>query len=610
MPSLSPWQDLAGGCRRVRQGARVGSQVAWRALRYLRPVMTCPRCGESYETEVARCPRCGAAAPTIVLSDDTGSGARSRPREQPRSERSAPALVAPGMLGPGAMLGNYELGHKIGDGGMSAVYAATDRVLGRPVAVKILHPNLVSDEGIRRRFLREGRLTSGWAHPNIVPVLGTVVAGDSVALVLEQVHGQTLTQIIEQWRGGMPLRELGEIATGLLSGLEAAHARGIVHRDLKPGNVLIEVHDGRLVPRIIDFGIARVLEGTTYTLTGAVLGTCRYMSPEQVRGEPVDARSDLYAFGIVLYELATGQPPFADAQPFSLMMAHTHRVPERPSTLRRDLPPQLDEAIMRCLAKYPAERPSSAGELAGQLAALLDIKPWQAELVEGELPNEHYLCRVPGGEFQMGPERRKVWLDGFSIDRMPVTNAQYHVFLKSTGYRPEDRARFLAHWPSLDGPSPEQRDHPVVFVSYADAMAYAGWLGLRLPTDAEWEKAARGTDGRRFPWGGAPPTLQHAWFGQRRGTAPVGGRRLGASPYGAQDMVGLVWEWCADEEDQVFLKSGPTVNPRRPVRAESASVVVRGGAWLFDDPKALRTTTRWTVAPGDRLDTLGFRCAH
>jgi formylglycine-generating enzyme required for sulfatase activity len=564
--------------------------------------MTCPRCGTPFDPEMARCPSCGAAAPTIVLSDDTGPPARVRKGQGLEG-------VLPVAPSAGTLLGNYELEAKIGDGGMSAVFSARDRVLGRPVAVKVLHPNLVSDEGIRRRFLREGRLTSGWAHPNIVPVLGTVVAGEVVALVLERVVGPTLTQLIEQWRGGMPLRELGEIATGLLLGLEAAHARGIVHRDLKPGNVLVEIHEGRLVPRIIDFGIARVLEGTTYTLTGAVLGTCRYMSPEQVRGEPVDARSDLYAFGTVLYELATGQPPFADAQPFSLMMAHTNRIAPRPSTLRSDLPPELDEAIMQCLAKYPDERPASAGELAQQIASLLRVAPWQAELAEGEHPNAHHLCPVPAGEFQMGAERRKVWLDGFSIDRLPVTNAQYQVFLKSTGYRPERRERFLAHWPSLEGPSDEQREHPVVFVSHADATAYAGWLGLRLPTDAEWEKAARGTDGRRYPWGGSTPTLERAWFAQRRGTAAVGGRPAGASPYGVQDMVGLVWEWCADEEDPIFLKSGPTVNPRRPVRAETASAVVRGGAWLFDDPKALRTTTRWTVAPGDRLDTVGFRCA-
>ncbi|MEQ1505981.1 MAG: bifunctional serine/threonine-protein kinase/formylglycine-generating enzyme family protein [Myxococcota bacterium] len=560
--------------------------------------MRCPRCGASHAAELSSCPSCGAAAPTYV-PDDT-------PVSPTIAIRAGPPAIA---IGEGSLLGPYRLGPRIGEGGMSAVYAATDRLLGRDVAVKVLHPNLVGDDGIRRRFLREGRITSGWAHPNVVPVFDTVSTDGAVALVQERVHGPTLARLLEQWRGGMPPRELGEIAVGLLAGLEAAHARGIVHRDLKPGNVLVDVVGGRLVPRIIDFGIARVLEGTTYTLTGAVLGTCRYMSPEQVRGEPVDHRSDLYAFGVVLYELATGQPVFPDAQPFALMMAHTNKVPTRPSTIRPDLHPAIERAIVACLAKYPEERPTAAGALRRELMTALAIGEPPAVPRTGSVGNGHELLRVDAGPFGMGHDRREVWLDAFAIDRLPVTNAQYHAFLRATGYRPDDRTRFLSHWPSSSGPAPEQHDHPVVFVSQLDATAYAGWLGLRLPTDAEWEKAARGTDGRRYPWGAAPPSLDRVWFGQRKGTAPVGGRPAGASPYGVEDLVGLVWEWCSDEDDPAFHREGPPVNPRRPARPDSALAVVRGGAWMFDDPKAVRTTTRTAVAPGERLDTVGFRCA-
>lgn len=551
-------------------------------------------------TEASRCPSCGAVAPTWTDGD-----AGFEPG------------TAPTVLGPGVRLGQYELGSRLGEGGMSVVFAATDRVLDRPVAIKVLHPNLVGDAGIRRRFLREGRIASGWAHPNVVPVVDTVSAFGVVALVMELVRGPTLLELQDRWKGsanegtscGMPLRELGEIGVGLLAGLEAAHSRSIVHRDLKPGNVLVEQRDGRLIPRIIDFGIARVLEGTTYTLTGAVLGTCRYMSPEQVRGEPVDARSDLYAFGVVLFELATGQPLFADVQPYALMMAHVTKEPVAPSTIRPDLPHELDAIVLQCLAKDPDLRPASAAGLRARLTAALAVAQVASAPRTGRVGNGHELMGVEGGAFLCGPDKREVWVDGFAIDRRPVTNGQFEAFLRTTGYRPEDSHRFLAHWPQRRGPSDDQRDHPVVFVSHADAVAYAGWLGLRLPTEAEWEKAARGTDGRRYPWGAAPPSLERAWFGQRGGTTAVGGRPAGASPYGVEDLVGLVWEWCADEDDPAFHRDGPSANPRRPVRVDSAAAVVRGGAWIFDDPKAVRATTRAAFDPAVRLDTVGFRCA-
>ncbi len=497
----------------------------------------------------------------------------------------------------------------IGEGGMSAVYAATDHSLGREVALKVLHPNLVGDVGIRRRFLREGLITRGWSHPNIVAMYDTVTEADVHALVMEKVSAPTLREVLESWQGGLPPRELGQIAVGTLEGLAAAHDKGVVHRDLKPGNVLVEHHATRLVPRIIDFGIARVLEGTTYTLTGAVMGTCRYMSPEQVRGEPVDHRSDLYTFGILLYELATGTAPFVDDQPYALMMAHTTRDPAPPRTLRPGLHPVIEHTILECLRKDPMARPLDARVLIDRLRDELAVDQSPRDPPIGSVGNRHDLVRIDAGPFQLGPDRRRVTLDAFSIDRHPVTNAQFHRFIAATGYRPRKADRFVAHWPSLDGPRGDQRDHPVVFVSWADANAYAGWMGLRLPTEAEWEKAARGTDGRRYPWGRQTPTKARAWYGQRTGTAPIGGRPQGASVFGVHDLAGNVWEWCADRDDEEFYASGPATNPRRPLAEESQSAVVRGGAWMFDDPKALRTFTRASRPAHVRLDTVGFRCA-
>lgn len=513
------------------------------------------------------------------------------------------------LLPRGYRLGPYVIGALIGEGGMSAVYGAQDDALDRPVAIKVLHPNLVGDRGIRRRFVREGQITRGWVHPNVVPVLDTVSRDGVIALVMERVDAPTLADFLTRWQGGLPLRELGQLAVGILAGLAAAHEHGVVHRDLKPGNVLVVERQGRLVPRIIDFGIARVLEGTTYTLTGAIMGTCRYMSPEQVRGEPVDRASDLYTFGILLYELITGVPPFDDPQPYALMMAHTNREPPAPSAQRPGLPPELEEVILACLEKEPAARPGSAAILRDRLAEVLGVGLPEPEPRVGPFPNHHQLIEVAGGPFLMGPQRREIYLDAFSLDRHPVTNRQFYAFLEATGYTPGDPSRFVAHWPDRRRPSDGQLDHPVVYVSLADALAYAGWLGLRLPTEAEWEKAARGTDGRRYPWGRDTPTLSRAWFGQRQGTAPIGGRPEGASPWGHEDLVGNVWEWCADLDEPRFYASGPTTNPRRPVAGAEGPVVVRGGAWLFDDPRALRTWTRASHPAGVRLDTLGFRCA-
>ncbi|MCA9491927.1 MAG: SUMF1/EgtB/PvdO family nonheme iron enzyme [Myxococcales bacterium] len=552
--------------------------------------------------DASLCPSCGSAEPTVIMPDEpVPPGRRPVTGVQPRY----PSLR---VLAPGVAIGPYALGRRLGEGGMSVVYAATDTQLDRDVAVKVLHVNLLGDQGIRRRFLREGRICRGWSHPNVVPVLDVVEVDELVALVMERVDAPTLADLVASYRGPMPLEEVGQIADGLLAGLEAAHARNVVHRDLKPGNVLVPTVDGRLHPRIIDFGIARVLEGTTYTLTGAVLGTCRYMSPEQVRGEAIDPRADLYALGVVLFELLTGRPPFEDEQPFALMMAHTSQPPPPLRSLRPELSEALERFVLDLLAKRPDDRPPSAARARARLRELVDVDAGAPVVPVGPVRNGHELLLVEAGPFAMGPERRSVWLDAFSIDRFPVTNAQYQVFLRATGYVPDDPASFLHHWPDPTGPAGEQRDHPVVYVSHADVTAYAGWLGLRLPTEAEWEKAARGTDARRYPWGQTSPTPDLARYG-RQGTDPVGARPLGASPCGAQDMVGNVGEWTGDEDDPDFLRNGPTLNPRRPVHAASTSAATRGAGWLFDDPRSLLVTARAAWPVHSRLAHIGFRLA-
>jgi serine/threonine-protein kinase len=398
------------------------------------------------------------------------------------------------------------------------------------------------------------------------------------------------------------------IAHGVVSALREAHARGLVHRDVKPGNIMVETRDGRLHPRVIDFGIARVLEGTTYTLSGAVMGTCRYMSPEQVRGEPVGPPSDVYALGAVLYELATGAPPFDDGSPYALMMAHTTQPVPSMESRRPDVPLVLEQLVLQMLAKEASERPSLE-EVAERLEALHPREVVPIAVQAGSGPNGHHLVAVQAGPFLYGPDRREVFLDGFALDRHPVTNRQFAAFLRATDYRPRVARGFLRHW-GRKGPPTHLLDHPVVFVDHADASAYAAWLGMRLPTEAEWEKAARGEEGRRYPWGRRSPTPDHANYGRRGTTQPVDAHPAGRSPYGIEDLAGNVWEWTSDAQVDGFVADGPATNPRRPIGIHGGEAVAKGGCWWFDDPKALRTTARQAFPTTHRSDMVGFRCAR
>ena len=240
-----------------------------------------------------------------------------------------------------------------------------------------------------------------------------------------------------------------------------------------------------------------------------------------------------------------------------------------------------------------------------------------AEVPPASLPevvretNGHEMVLVPSGPFAMGPARREVHLDPFYVDRHPVTNAQFKVFLDVTGYAPtdEDAKRFLAHWRNGQIPRGEEK-HPVVYVSWTDARAYAAWAGKRLPTEAEWEKSARGTDGRKYPWGKTEPGPAHANFGRHDGgTSAVGTYPEGASPYGIHDLAGNVWEWCEDVEDEDFYANGPSHNPKHTRKTPRSHHVMRGGSWLYD-ARALRTYARTGFEPRYRFAGGGFRCAR
>jgi eukaryotic-like serine/threonine-protein kinase len=268
------------------------------------------------------------------------------------------------------LAGRYRLEEVIGRGGMSIVYRATDEVLGRTVAVKVLLSALADqDPTYAARFEREARAAAALASSAVVTVYDTGRDDGSRYIVMEYVAGRSLGEVL---RDGRPL-ELAEalrIGTRVAGALSAAHAAGILHRDIKPANVMV-VRDGTV--KVLDFGIARRLDGTSLTQAASVVGTAAYMAPERALGQPGDARSDVYALGCLLYAMLTGSPPFTGEVSAVILHEQINRPPRPPSEVRSGIPPGLDALVLGMLAKSPDVRPQTAGEVRDRLLEPLEV---------------------------------------------------------------------------------------------------------------------------------------------------------------------------------------------------------------------------------------------
>ena len=301
------------------------------------PTSKCSQCGKSFPANVRICPDDGT-----VLEHDTQTS----------------------QLGK-VLDGKYRLDSFLSQGGMGGVYKATHVMLGKTVAVKLINPELVTSPEVVRRFQREARAATALNHPNIVAVfdLGQTAEG-TLYIAMEFVDGPSLKSAISAGGPMAPARAV-TLMRQIGSALSVAHRNKIIHRDLKPQNIMLaRSDDGQEIAKLVDFGIAKTFdEATQLTMAGDAIGTPHYMAPEQAAGQPVDARSDLYSAGVILYEMLSGEVPFNDTSAPAILIKHLQEIPQPPSVKnpKVTIPPALEAIALKCLEKSPAARFQTAG---------------------------------------------------------------------------------------------------------------------------------------------------------------------------------------------------------------------------------------------------------
>ena len=380
--------------------------------------------------------------------------------------------------GAGPLLKNrYRLGRVLGRGGMCIVYQAWDTRLQRNVAVKRLEPPLNEDPRTRARFDREGRALAQLSHPNLVTLIDRGSSDNEDYLVFEYVEGRSLKEMIRE--GLMGVGEMGRIAGQVAEGLAAAHLAGIVHRDVKPQNILID-RNGHA--KVTDFGIATGPDWTRVTRAGSIIGSARYMSPEQIRSKPVDARSDIYSLGVVMYEMLTGHPPFDGTNMPEIARMHLNGTPPPIGDVTaQPARTGLERVVMRCLEKLPEDRFASMDELLGALVGLGLYAPQRVP----EVTASAQAAPPPWRRGRRGSPPRRAAAGGRRTPRPTAGRAK-----RATH---SGRASRRASWPASAGPSGAGRYSG----PSAPSSLVAVGVVLAAHPDGRWRALCGGADGRR-----------------------------------------------------------------------------------------------------------------